>query len=204
MSLTTSLRQKNIFDTRSLIKKANTKRTRAGQRATRDTGKDLVKQLRTEIRGGTVGGSKFDPLTNIGRFNIQDSNLIKGPKRNKPMAVMAKRIRLSAKKTGKNLSVFIGFIPGRGQGGQGILSVARILQGGVTKKVSKDQRTFFHRVGNTLETQGKKKMAKFFHLLPTTKQLRVPARPIIDPFFDANQDKIARRVQANYARLIKV
>lgn len=194
---------KNAVD--ALLKKRERQRVRSGPKALKEVGREAVKSIKSQIRGGTVGGSKFEKLTNIGRFKILSGKKagIKGPKRNKPLASLAKGVRMNAQKTGQKLILLIGFVGGT-RASQGIVNLAKIFQEGQSVRISRKQRALFHRVGNALSESGKKKMAKFFHLPKSTTTLVTPARPIIDPWWEQNERAIKTKVQVRWARLVKI
>ncbi len=191
------------FDTaRKLLREADKKRVGGGHKALRETGKDAVKRLRADIRGGGVGGSNFGKLRNVSRFTLGKkfmSNIV-GPKRNRPMAGFAKHVRLNPIREGSSLSLGIGFVKARGRGSQGMINLAGILQKAGRQNVSARRRGFFRAVGSELVRRNKKSMAKFFFLKDTTTSMHRPAREMIDPFWDANSDKILRDVKSLYLR----
>jgi len=191
------------FDTaRKLLAEADKRRVSGGHKALRETGKDSVKKFKSELRSGGVGSSPFDKLRNISRFTLSKGD-IKGPKRNRPMAAFAKHVRMNPKREGSSLNLEIGFVKARGRGSQGMINLAGMLQKKGRQNVSAKRRNFFRAVGSELVRRNKKSMARFFFLKDTTTAFERPAREMVDPFWEANSDRILREVKSLYLRYVK-
>jgi len=190
-----------------LLIEADRKRVGGSHKALKETAKDSVKKFKTELRTGGVGGSPFDKLRNVSRFTLGKTKKggagVTGPKRNRPMAAFAKHVRMDPKRTGSSLSLEIGFVKARGRGSQGMINLAGILQKKGSQSVSDKKRKFFRAVGGELMRRNKKSMAKFFFVKDATTVFERPAREMVDPFWEANSDKILRDVRSLYSRYVK-
>ena len=174
--------------------KADKARRKAGQTAVKVEGYRLMKVLKGEMRAGAPGGRKLEPL-----------RVISGGKPNrKPLAALARNaVRYMAMGRGAHFQVSVGFlfvksshswvrIAARQQ--EGFTTAADSIAAGGTATL----RQSFIRRGSAL---GKKNArSKYFFLRKSTKELRTPARPVIDPFWAAHELEAERNIISNFNR----
>ena len=182
------------------LENANKKRIKAGEMATRVEGFRLMYLLREELEAGAPGGRAFSPLTEIAR------RMGDGGSRRGPLKGLIKRVRLNRHKEGDGFVMSIGFVdPGRGQKlSKSWKRIARRLQEGYTTPVTPELRKDILRQG-LIKVAGKKRRrsqpwARYMFLKKTTTSLRTPARPIIDPFWDAHEREAAGNIGRNFEK----
>ena len=187
-------------------------RVKAGQTSAKVEGFRLHKVLKKELRSGAPGGRRLQPLRRISTG---------GRKRN-PMSRFAKAVRYRASEAVGNFAVQIGFlnwrVPGESKNPDGTpyMRLSRRASGtNWIKKADMHQRGFsfsadkrspigstyrqlFRRIGSSY---GKRSLIRrFFFLKKSTKDLVVPARPMIDPFWTAHQLEASRNIISNFKR----
>jgi hypothetical protein len=190
---------------------ADAKRIKAAQTTARVEGYTLKRQMAAETKSGAPGGSSFAPLSKIAQRRSK----------RKPLAALAKAIRYWVQT--KPFKVSVGFQdePVRGSDGfthrnsqlsRSWLYLARILQEGHTFGAGRydksatlqtaSARTRILSAGFGL-LRGKKSvsgLARFHLLRRRTRRLRIPPRPIVDPFWNAHRSEVGPRMMRNYER----
>ncbi|MCK4718058.1 MAG: hypothetical protein KAT70_05255 [Thermoplasmata archaeon] len=202
MSVLAKFLFKNHRDAKKTLKQIDRKRTTAGPKALRKTARWALRDIKKQVRSGTVGGQTLEPLGNMGRVKIPGFKV----RANKPMAALAKRMRLKATKLQDKLEIAVGFVTGGkggGRTGSFALSLAKTLQAGQDVTVSRGMRRAMHRIGNALTAKGKRQ-GKYFHLLASTTTLHTLPRPLIEPYWLEAEPEILQRVKKDYKRLLKI
>lgn len=182
---------------------------RALQTAVRVRGYKLMMQLRREIRSGAPGGQRFAPLSMIRRVERARFSKTGRLGANKPLAPLAKAVGYQVQRQ-PVYGVKIGFGVGRGLDSVTWRRLALMHQQGFETSVdtpafrglSVSIEKYFRRMGSAVDykTFGKRKSArrKFFFLKKSTRTLKTPARPIIDPFIRANRADALRKIQRDF------
>ena len=151
----------------------------------------MHKVLKEEIREGAPGGQPFEPLSIIAR-NMRG----KRPGR-KPLSKLAIGIRYYVASQDPYL-VYVGFTGPKVS--DSFKRLATVLQKGVRYDVTEGQRRYLSRRGETVKRGRNRKSAKVFFLRKSTTSLDVPARPIIDPFWEKHKAEARRNIEINWAR----
>jgi len=188
---------KNLHQFKQELKSSDQNRRKAGETAAKVEAFRLMKQLKKELRSGSAGREQFEQLRVITR----------GSRTRKPLARLAKVIRYKVQRMGNGLQIMIGFLS--------ILSsanwirIATIQQEGFSA-TPEDRppfasagslRRYWRRVGGRLPKGSR--LSKYFFLRKTTKTLKTPARPIIDPFWDAHESEARRNIVSNFNRKMR-
>ncbi len=164
----------------------------------------LMKVLQHEIKEGAPGGRKFAPLSVIGSYAHR-------PYKRHPLKRLARGVKYSAVKHPDGSGSYkVGFIAGRSA--SKLISIADYSQAGTTIPYSTRAREYLARWGAGLSQQGQRGLSKnaritgdgrFFFLRKSTRKGKVPARPIIDPFWRAHKEEARRNITANFHRLMR-
>lgn len=147
----------------------------------------LSKELKAEIRAGAPGGRRFEPLTFLARRKQRST------RPNKPLQRLALPVRYNKI---DDLTVAIGWTGPRVS--QSWKSIAERLQEGGTSRVTDRRRRFFMHKGDNLGKRSPNR--KFLFLRDSTRTLKTPARPIIDPFYEAHHLEAWRNIRNNFRR----
>ena len=172
----------------------------------------LRKELKDEIRKGAPGGKKFAPLREIRKAARRPSDQT-------PLRRLAMGVQYLAWPSGNQVS--IGYF-GMGR--------SRVRQKGTWWKQTWPRLAYMHQEGfvvdpgelnmdRTIDTMNVRSRlrkrgftlsksrsprlsaaARFHFLKKTTTMLRVPARPIIEPFWDAHKHETSRNIEKNFNR----
>jgi len=164
----------------------------------------LLRQLRDDIRAGNPGGrpyptalSKIASRTKAGRL-----------RRNRmPLYRVARMVRYNANYANGKLQVSFGFpktnvrpIPSSYK--QLLIKHQEgfdVLYGGSRTELGRR----FARIGGKLKKKGDPD-AKYFFLRKTTgRDIRLPARPIIDPFWEYNRESAVKNISRNFRLKMK-
>ncbi len=148
----------------------------------------LRKVMKKEIRSSAPGGQSFAPISMIAR---------RLSKSTRPLRKLANAVRYQVTKS--PFSMAVGF-----SGPQLSKSWRRIAlsqQEGGTFPISASRRGYLASRGGSL---GKRSAArKYFFLLKSTKNLTVPARPIVAPFWAAHEESAWGHIRGNYRRKLR-
>ncbi|WP_054031022.1 hypothetical protein [Desulfatitalea tepidiphila] len=143
----------------------------------------LSKELKAEIRAG----DRFAPLTFLARRRN------KSTRPNRPLQRLAIPIRYHMV---DDMTVAIGWTGPKVSASW--KRIAQRQQEGFTSQVTERRRRFFrHKADNLSERSANR---KFLFLRDTTRALKTPARPIIDPFYERHHIQAWRNIQANFRR----
>jgi len=153
----------------------------------------LMRLLKKQIRDGTPGGKKFDPLTYLSRA--------RGSKRlrpNKPLRRLALAVRYFVKDQSP-FDMRIGWVGPRVS--KSWKRIAELQQKGFTRGMKSERREFFRLKGAAMSKRSVAR--KYMFIRRTTKRFTTPARPIMDPFWRAEKDRAWRNIQKNYRRKMR-
>lgn len=180
------------------LKSADETRKKAGITAVRVEAFRLQGVLRKEIRAGAPGGHRFSVLRVITRGN----------RRRRPLRGLARWVYYwvtTQSGTVTNISVGFGGKGLKSYSSMSILKIAKLQQEGFSASADSATtystlRKFFRRLGAKYVKAGSKRVAKFFFLKKSTSTLKTPARPIIDPFWDAHKMEAWKNIKSNFNR----
>ncbi len=201
---------RNMNQFRKELDSADKSRVKAGQTAAKVEGFRLKKVLAKELRSGSPGGRQLQPLR----------RLTTGARKRNPLARFAKAVRYRGSGSGKNYTVEVGFLTWRSIGtndnGKAYDHESRNSSGSTWRRrasmqqhgysfsadaispIGSTYRRLFRRIG---QTYGKlSAVKKYFFLKKSTKNLVVPARPMIDPFWSAHKTEASRNILNNFKR----
>lgn len=192
---------------------ADAQRRKAAQTAVRIEGNRLTKVLKAEIKAGAPGGAKFKPLSDIARLRGRDGR--------SPLARLAIPVRYWVDNAGGRFSVSVGYqdraVVSSGGGAsknnqlsKSWLGIVRSQISGATFAAGRfDKNTtrslasprtdivFSAFKGSKGKRQLKPGREKFL-LRKSTTSLRLPARPIIDPFWATHQREAMANIERNF------
>lgn len=196
MVLATKLIVKNWAEFSRNLTKANKHRIKSAEMAAKRMGFLLMKSLKAELKKGAPGGYRFSPLSEIAK------RVGKGAMGRKPLSRLALAVRYWSRRHGKNLEVSVGF-PDTGTS-KSWLRIAKAQQEGSTLTITEDRRRALAAVGAKLKAGKRTRdISKYFFLKPTTTSVKIPARPIIEPFWRKHQRKAASYIQRLFERKMR-
>ena len=173
------------------IKKGEEKTKRALFTAMRVEGFTLMKQLRKEIRKGSPGGKAFKPLQTIS-----------SPRKRPPLRRLATIVHYRVTKKSHPPEVEVGFIGMRGMPlSKSWTRITKQQQAGFSIKIPKWQREQLARSGAAYSKRSKRR--KYYFLKKSTRQFKIPARPIIKPFWKKYEPVSAKRIGENWLKKLR-
>jgi len=197
--MSTNFIVKNLKEFQKALEQADKDRIKAAQTAVKVEAHRLMKGLREEIKAGAPGGKPFSPLSLIAQAR-------KGKKAAKtPLARMAPLVRYGTKQTENGMTVSVGFQT-YGTFSPRWLYLVEQHQKGFTRPVTDKMREALIAMGARLgrsRTAGKKRVSNAFFLKKTTTQIDIPARPIIEPFWDAHKQEAEQNIALNFYRKMR-
>lgn len=187
---------RNFGQLKADLRSADQYRKKAAETAAKVEGYRLMKLLKKELQAGAPGGKKLAPLQVITR----------GLRIRQPLAKLAKVVRYKAiRKSGKS-KVSIGFLSIASSAAW--IRIAKKQQVGfryspdsMTPSGRTTLRKYFVRAGSKMGRRSK--LRKYFFLRKTTDSLDVPARPIVNPFWQAHELETARNIKTNFNRKMR-
>jgi len=203
MTKAVALVWKNFQHFNKHLDQVEKKRTKAAQVAAKVEGFRLSKELRADLYDARPGGQKLAPLSQIAR-RTKTGKLKKNAR--KPLAAIAHLVRYrTTRQGGKLMNVEVGFVHPKMRKG-GWKKLLAFLQTGGTRVIQSAWRKKFGResarVGGILKKRGST-AAKFFFLKRETFSTVLPARPVIDPFWNANKAQAQKNIITNWERRMK-
>lgn len=147
----------------------------------------LTTQLKKEIRAGAPGNRRFAPLSVIARRLYHRG-------RNQPLYRLALAVRYHVADRDP-LQVHIGWTGPRVSARWKRL--AKMQQEGFTADVSESRRRFLAAYGAGLRNT---RQARYFFLRKTTRSIKTPARPILDPFWAKHEGEVRQNITVNFRR----
>ncbi len=151
----------------------------------------LRRELKQAIRSGAPGGRPFAPLTFLARRK-QGSKRFKP---NKPLARLAIPISYHVKNR-HPFEIAVGWTGPRVS--ESWKRIAERQQEGFDQRVTDPQESYFRHRGE--EISEKSRNRKFFFLRKYTTRLETPERPILDPFWQAEQQRAWANIRQNFKR----
>ena len=194
------LATRNLKEVRREFALIDKHRVDMAEKAAMDVAKDRLMVLKREMRAGAPGGRKMAGLSNIGQMVVSSKGLKKRG-RGAPLHTLAKYVYVNKFRTGNSLEIDVGFVHKGGSGSNAYINVAAIHQAGQTRHVSEKKRRYFAVVGKTLPERSK--FRKFFFIRKSTTTFKTPARPIIDPFWEAHRGAMERDIKSRYRDLMR-
>lgn len=170
------------------LKAESRRQKKALATAVKAEGYRLRKVLQREIRQGAPGGRRFEPLSMMSR---------KRRRRSKPLAPLAKAVRYHIERQDP-IEMSIGWTGPRVS--KSWKRIAQQHQEGFSIDVSRRQRRFLAAYGGGL---GRSRYKPFFFIKSATRKFSVPARPIMEPFWDAHENEAKRNITRNYQRKLR-
>lgn len=158
--------------------------------AVRVEGFRLMRLLKKEIRAGAPGGQRFAPLSRIAARRLHRG-------RNEPLRRLALGVRyhLPARDP---VEMHVGWTGPRVSKRWKIL--ARELQKGFTTPVTAGIRRYLLRYGTGMRNKSDR---KYFKFKKSTRLLRTPARPIMEPFWRAHAREARENIVKNFRRKMR-
>jgi len=179
---------------------ANRRRVKAAEIATKVEGYRLMRILKKEIRAGAPGGRALAPLSEIAKRRGRGGNR----RRNRsPLARLAFPVRYNTETRGGTFTFRLGFVnPNRGRPiSKSWKRIAQAQQQGGSLTLSEEGRKGLIRMGASLKRRSTTEdAARYFFLKKSTRNLRLPARPILDPFWNTHEGEVRRNLERNFAR----
>jgi len=155
----------------------------------------LMRLLKKQIREGAPGGRKFHPLTFLARAWGAKG---KGIAANKPLRRLAIAVRYFVKDQ-RPFDMRIGWTGPKTSASW--KRIAEKQQQGFVADMSRSRREFFMRKGARM---GKRSVArKYMFVRKSTTRFKTPARPILDPFWRAEEHRAWRNIQRNFRLKMK-
>ena len=169
----------------------NRRQKKALDTAVRVEGFRLMRLLKKEIRQGAPGGRKFAPLSYIARRRMHRG-------RNSPLRRLAVAVRYHVADR-QPLQVEIGWTGPKVSKRWKYL--ARVLQEGFEHGMAAVTRAAIIQAGSRMTKRTK---ARRYHFIrQSTRRFTTPARPIMEPFWDAHEDDARRNITKNFRRKMK-
>lgn len=198
---------------------------KAARAAVRVEGFRLSRTLKAEIREGAPGGRRFSPLTEIAKRakagfirGERDIRLHGGANVDRaPLRRLAAAAGYDARKIGGRFRLSIGFVR-RGLS-RSWTRIAALHQQGETIPVTEELRRGLIRTGARLKRKGRTLgraggrsgawsassdgAYRFFFLRKSTRRFKVPARPVIDPFWERHGREVLQNIERNFRRKLR-
>lgn len=197
---------RNLLQFQKELNAADKNRIKAGQTAAKVEGFRLKGVLQQEIRAGAPGGKDFEGLSHFAkRFR---------PNR-KPLAKLATAIRYSTRKYKDSLFVTIGFGSPTSRVSKSFMRLAALHQeGGEIPLGAYDRNRTFDTMslrtrmvligaGTRSFGRGEKSRARYMFVRKSTENIKLPARPIIEPFWTAHQTQAAKNIMNNFEKKMR-
>jgi len=187
-------------------KEANRVR-KAHQTAAKVEGFRLMNKMILEVKAGAPGGQPFQPLTAIAR-KTSGASVSRGrvPARKRFTKLYSTQkasrylkgippIRYKTKILGKTTRVSIGFV---GNLSKSWIRIMQKQQEGFSIPATKSKRRLLASIGAAMSKRSKYR--KYFFIKKSTTRFRIPASPIIDPFWRANKAQARINIIRNFER----
>jgi hypothetical protein len=142
----------------------------------------LTKELKGLIRAGRLGGPEKSMIAR------------KLSRTSRPLRRLATAVRYQVER--QPFALRFGWVGPKVS--KSWRNIARRQQEGFTTRVSERQRAYFRAVGAGLSERSKYR--RYFFLKKSTKEMKTPARPILEPFWDARRERAWRNIADNYRR----
>ena len=182
------------FDKLEKTLKAESRRQeKALETAVKVEGFRLMRLLKKEIQAGAPGGKRFQSLSYLSRAWGGKGRL----RPNKPLRALAVAVRYLVQNN--PFSMRIGWVGP--QVSNSWKRIAEMQQEGFEISPSTIRRRSFARLGGAMSKRSQAR--KYMFLRKSTQQLKTPARPIMDPFWQAQRRRAWLNIRENYRRKMK-
>ena len=180
------------------------KRVKAAMTATKVEGFRLRNEMKKELRSGRISGKRLKPLSQIAR-RTKTGRIKKNARR--PLATTARLIRYKATTTKGKMNVEVGYVGPMVEKRHwkelmiGHQEGYSVLYGKSRKELGKQ----LARIGGKLKKR-KDPDARFFFLTKKAGAVegrvktKLPARLIVDPFWEANRSKAQNNITRDWER----
>lgn len=187
---------KNLKKFKTDLEKMDSKRVKAAETATKVEAYRLMKELKAEIGMSSPGGQRWAPLSVMAKRRRYGQNTNRGP-----LYRMAIPVRYRTDKRGGNFVATLGVInPKKGPGlSKSWKRLAIIHQEGKRITLPEDKRMGLLKIGMRLKKR-KDRAANVFFLKDETRQIDIPPRPFVEPFWRAHRGEAERNIARNYMR----
>ncbi len=169
-------------------------RKKAGFTVARVEGFRMQRELKAELRKGMAGGQALDPLSEIAK-NLRESPGIK------PLSPLRHAVRYRADREKKgSQAIRVGFIdPGKGDAlSKSWKAIAEAQQEGFSSSITARQRRMIVYWGSLKSPRSQRRKKSM--LRKTTRTFTTPARPIIEPFWRAQEPLVSGNMRANFKK----
>lgn len=190
---------RGVDDTARWLKKEHARSEKSMETAIKVEGFRLRRRLKTEIRKGAPGGRQLEPLSYIARRahrSAQGGGRI-SPNR-KPLSRLALGVRYDVQ-TRPAFAFKVGWVGPKVS--KSWKRLAKMHQEGFTRDITRAQREFMARRGGNLGTVEGGDTP--FFLRKSTRYFHTPARPIMEPFWQAHEDEALRNINRNFGLKLK-
>lgn len=177
------------------LKTENLRQEKALNTSIKVEGFRLMRLLKKQIREGNPGGRKFHPLTFLARAWGSKG---KGLAANKPLRKLALAVRYFVKDQ-HPFDMRIGWTGPKTSASW--KRIAEKQQQGFSGQMTESRRRFFMKKGALM---GKRSVArKYMFIRKSTTRFKTPARPILDPFWQSEEQRAWRNIQRNFRLKMK-
>ena len=187
---------KNLQQFKADLENADKTRVKAAQNAVKVEGYRLKNHLQEQIRAGAPGGKPFSPLSLIASARRYRADKT-------PLKRLAIPVRYRVTYSGEGGMTFsFGYVdPAKGKPiSKAWKHLALLHQKGGKRPVTDDMRKGLIAIGKRMK---KGKQRNVFFLRKATTEINIPARPIIDPFWQQNERAAEQNIIANFARKMR-
>jgi hypothetical protein len=169
---------------------ASQEENKALETAIRVSGYRLRKTLQQEIRSGAPGGQRFAPLSLMARKRGKSA-------KRSPLRRLATAVRYHV--TRDPFSMAVGWVGPRVS--KSWKRIAEEHQKGFTIPVTDPMREYLAQRGARLGKRSR--FRRVFFLRASTREFQVPARPILDPFWERHREAVWRQIRRDYRRKLR-
>jgi len=178
-----------------VLKAENLRQEKALNTAVKVEGFRLMRLLKKQIREGAPGGKKFNPLTFLSRAWSGKGKRL-GP--NKPLRRLALAVRYFVKDQ-RPFDMRIGWVGPKTS--KSWKRIAQKQQEGFTGQMTESRREMFRGMGSRMSKRSVAR--KYMFIRKSTTRLKTPARPIMDPFWQAEEYRAWKNIQRNFRLKMK-
>jgi len=174
------------------------KRVKAWQTAVKVEGYRITRTLKEEIKAGAPGGRQFARLSQIAKGRRYGAG-----KKKPALFRLAIPIRYRADYRNGHMLFSIGYVdPFKGPPLSKMWkALAELHQGGARIPATPELKKSLIAIGARLKKRKTtKNQANVFFLKESTSSINIPARPIIDPFWQAHRAQAERNIATNFDR----
>ena len=155
---------------------------KALETAVKVEGYRLMRALKAQIRGGNIAGPEKSMIAR------------KISRSTRPLRRLATAVRYQVER--QPFAFHFGWVGPKVSKSWKRIAIRQ--QEGFTQQVTERQRAFFRGLGASMSKRSK--YQKYFFLKKSTTTMKTPARPILEPFWNANRERAWRQIADNYRR----